>query len=476
MGELIRIVGGRVVDAAISATLMTGVVCLAMITTRQPSRRRALARAGVLGALLAIPLVYLRPFEPIDLVNPIAAALGPTLAWIAARFGRTAPTVGASGFGLDGPLARWLPAGMLAAYLAGVALGLGRMAVGWLGAGWIGRHSRPPSPEAAGLAESLPFAAGRARPRLRVSDRTRRPVLLGMFRPTILIPPALDRPEAAESLRLALLHELAHAEASDPWFALAIELASAFWFWLPPLWWLRRQMRLDQEFLADRHASGHYGPTSRYATTLVAIAATAGPDRDDPGRTRTGAGPGPGSALFQRVLMLVRCPFPIEGRPPRWWRATLGAGTGAVLLVATGLTLRATTGPAGGIAPPPCRSLFMARAIVQDAPAADAPAVLPIRLPESFDLSFEVKANAAELAALRVLGRPLGPEPVVANPLLADPPRWHRVQIRRRCRELSMAVDSSTLAPAPGPSSDQWLSVEGSPERRTVLRSLQLSW
>ena len=326
MAELIPILGGRVVDAGVAAMLVSGIGALAMVATRQPSRRRAIARAAVLGTLVVVPLVCLRPFAPIDLIGPIRLAIRPVVE-------RDMASTAA--------LPRWavapvhlFPIGLLIAYAAGVGIGLARLVIGALGAGWIGRNSHRPSAEAATLYEALPFVPGRSRPKLRVSTRVSRPVLLGAIRPTILVPPDLDRPESAGPLRLALLHELAHAEASDPWFGLAFELATVLWFWLPPLRWIGRQMRLDQELLADRGASDRLGASSRYASTLVEFASVSRL-RDD----RLLAPAADGSALLRRVLMLVRCPFPIELRPPRWWRGMLGVATVLVLLLATGLSL-----------------------------------------------------------------------------------------------------------------------------------------
>src|SRR5262249_33441099 len=162
-----------------------------------------------------------------------------------------------------------------------------------------------PSDPTRALYDALPYAGRGRRPRLRVASPLRRPVLVGFFRPAILIPPAMDWPGARERLRLSLLHELAHAERADSRFGLAGSLAQATWFFIPWAWWIRHQMRLDQEFLADRCASFGFGPFSDYASSLVDLA--------DPGPSRQATGPAPasrpstlwgaGSALFQRILM-----------------------------------------------------------------------------------------------------------------------------------------------------------------------------
>lgn len=448
MGELIPILGGRIGDASVAAALVSGAIALAMVATRQPSRRRALARAGVIGTLLVVPLVVVRPIAPVDLLDPLRWALEGLAAgapgWVVAAL-------------------RWTGPILLVLYLAGVALGLGRLALGWLGAGWVGRNSEPASAGSEALYRDLPTPPGRARPALRVSARTTRPVLLGAFRPTILIPPDLDRPESAGALRLALLHELAHAEGADPWFGLATELAAVLWFWLPPVRWIGRQMRLDQEFLADRRAADRLGAASRYASTLVEIAAsTPRPPGGAP------ASPGAGSALLQRVLMLIRSPFPVEARTPRWWRGTLGVATALLLLLATGLTLRARTHPAPAHPAPP-RVLELPQVVLQPAPAGASAAILPVRLPSEFTVEFDVVAAADELPLIRILERPLAAGPTASG---AGP---HRVALRREGGGLSLGLDGGAMTPLAGPSAEEWLSARGLPGRPVLLKNLRLS-
>ena len=65
------------------------------------------------------------------------------------------------------------------------------------------------------------------------------------------------------------------------------KLAQAIWFFLPPIWWIRDQMKLDQEFLADRGAVEQFGTSGRYASTLVDLASSTAPDHRPLGRRPT---------------------------------------------------------------------------------------------------------------------------------------------------------------------------------------------
>ena len=470
MGDLIATIGGRVVDAGLASMAISGLAMLAMLATRQPSRRRAIARAGVLGVLLTLPLVTLRPVGTIDLVGPIREAAGPASEWLGALIGLD---------GMRGP--RWsmvplglvqrLGRGLLLAYGLGAAAGLVRLLIGGLGSAWIvGRSTEPDGPVVASY-RSLPFNPGRRRPRLRVSTRVRRPVLLGIVRPTILIPPALVEREARDDFRLAMLHELAHAEASDPGFAMASELAGALWFVVPPLWWVRRHLRLDGEFLADREAALTYGASRHYAAGLVGVAAS-------PGSTSTAAsatvGPGRGgSALFQRVLMLVRCPFPVEGRPPLWWSGVLVATAPLLVAVLTGLTVGtwAITVPTGTGATPGLVSI--ARLILDDSPAT-APILLPVRVAGRFTMDFEVYVRSAELTEVQVMGHPLAVSTTSRDSFLDDAPRWHRVRIVRGDTRLTLVLDGGRPVLVEPPPPDDGISLRAVPGRSTTFRSIRI--
>src|SRR5262249_11389153 len=159
------------------------------------------------------------------------------------------------------PLSRlWTGRVLTALYLGGAAAGLALFLLGCWGLVWITSQSTEPSPTAVALYQALPFDPAGPRPPLRIGTPVPRALLVGAFRQTILVPAELDDVHASDQLKLSLLHELAHSESSDYWFSVAGSLAQAFWFFLPPLWWIRAQMRLDHEFLADRRAAREFGP------------------------------------------------------------------------------------------------------------------------------------------------------------------------------------------------------------------------
>jgi beta-lactamase regulating signal transducer with metallopeptidase domain len=226
---------------------------------------------------------------------------------------------------------RWLPRTLTLIALAVAATGAAWVLLGHWGVHWLLRHSREPSAATRAVHDGIGTGGTkeRARPNLRVSSRVQRPVLVGIIRTTILIPPSYDEPaSSAESLKLSLLHEIAHAEQSDPWFGTIASLAQSIFFFLPHVWWLRSQLMIDQEFMADSSAALRYGTSSSYAASLLSLAdsrpISAASERPQGQNTLWPAQvPDVRSPLFQRMLMLLYCPFHVEQRPPRRWSWSL---------------------------------------------------------------------------------------------------------------------------------------------------------
>jgi hypothetical protein len=183
------------------------------------------------------------------------------------------------------------------------------------------------------MAARLPWA------RLLVSGQVRAPFSCGLLRPTVVLPAALTERMPAGELRWVFAHELTHLERRDAWASLLFGLGQAVYFFLPWFWWLRRQVRLCQEYLADA-AAARTGRPVDYAEFLVGwTTAPAAP---------TGAAgvSGPGSDLFRRIAMLLYNPTPLERRCPRRWSALAGGGllTLAVLGAGLGLGVHASPG------------------------------------------------------------------------------------------------------------------------------------
>jgi hypothetical protein len=316
-----------------------------------------------------------------------------------------------------------------------------------------------------------------------VSEETTRPALVGSFWPVILIPPDLDKPGSTDRLRLALLHELAHAGNSDHRFNPLARFAESVWFFLPTFWWLRDQMKLDQEFLADRWAVSHFGTSGHYASSLVGLAAWRAVDHEVGSRTPIQGAPisvpGVASALFQRVQMLLKCPFPIEGETPLWWRWSAVMTLMLATTAASCLTIRGLGGWWGSIPltqPDVPRSFQLPQLVIAPRDDQHQPFELPYRLPDEFTLTLEVMAEPGDLQKLEILGHRLAPlEEESAGKQVYR--LWHRVRIRRLQGFDFMEVNGHKFPSKAVPiSRTPWITILPLSTQPTRLRDLMLEW
>ena len=505
MWDRVDRLGVLLIDAGVSGAALLAVVALAMVVTRQPARRLRLARAGVLGLLALIPLEALGLVPRVDLsaVSRNAAITShpvPGRKWSAIEVPVARPPALLAGHPpRDLGMVPRLPLeqvsrGLVLAYSAGIAGGFAWLTLGYLGLAWLARRSTSASPGTQAFYMTLPTDREGRRPRLLVSDRARGPVIVGFPRSSIVIPPDLDPPEPTAAtfsrLRLALLHELAHAEAGDAWFSLAGQIAQAYWFVLPPIWWVAAQMRLDQEFLADRRAAVGFGPLHDYAASLLEFAsdrASASPLVAVAVDSENDLTPGH-SHLFQRVLMLTRCPFPVEPRPPAWWSWCLPCFAVMCTLGASSLSLHPNRAldpqpTVVGKAPdaPPGRTFHVARlelpAKIAErgrSPIFELPVPLP---PDHFELNIDVWADPSTLARIRVVGLPLGTPGPFADRTSASP-AWHHVRVvRDQRRHLSLQVDDRPVTIDPDQTGlTNWLAVEPASGCEGRFQSLTLTW
>jgi beta-lactamase regulating signal transducer with metallopeptidase domain/uncharacterized GH25 family protein len=238
------------------------------------------------------------------------------------------------------PATPWTPLTLLL-----VAYGLAMVAqAGWWALGqlmlWrICRAARPAAPEVVEVFREISGPAGR-RVRLIETDRVALPHTFTWLRPTILLPrPLCDGGDSVE-LRYCLAHEWSHVERRDWWAWTLAGLAGSVLFYQPLFWWLRRQLRLCQDFLADDRAAA-LGSPEDYACYLVRVA-----------RCRQ-AGPllpalGIGdrrSNLHRRVVMLIQDRAPLERSCRLAWSAAASLVATVAVLAASGLRLDAAPAP-----------------------------------------------------------------------------------------------------------------------------------
>lgn len=184
------------------------------------------------------------------------------------------------------------------------------------------------------------------RVQVRISGAVPGPLTYGWRRPVIVLPEAVCRPGAENALAYCLAHEWDHVRRRDilPWhFA---TLLQAVFFFQPLFWWLRKQMRLCQDYLADAFAAQHATFPEDYAEFLVEQA-----HRCTRGYSAALGFAQSKTTLFRRVEMVLNDDKTLEPRCRKRWSAAVGCAAVAILAAVAAVRLDAGT-PESEPAPP----------------------------------------------------------------------------------------------------------------------------
>jgi len=293
-------------------TVATSVVLLLLLVCRHLLARRLGAQAVYL-LWLAVPLgLLLAPLVS----SPAPAALPALL-----------PLLNIGQITASGPLTSdsvGLSTLLGLAWLAGCAAMLAQLAYRLREAGCLAVRAGAPADDETGAGRTV------TTPRMSVCEAVVAPVVVGLLRPQVLLPPDFDTRLEADTRALVLRHEAVHARRRDNLVNLFAGVLLAV-FWFNPLAWIgMRAFRTDQELSCDAHALAGAGPPSRigYARTLVTLAgASALPTLSSPWHDR--------QSMKRRIAMLDT---------HHDSRARLLAGTALLaLVVATALLVAAPT-------------------------------------------------------------------------------------------------------------------------------------
>ncbi len=227
---------------------------------------------------------------------------------------------------------------LMAAYVVGAIFFIGRWLLGSL-ALWQLLRTAEPAPKPVAKLFAAMSREWRIKPRLLVSSRLRVPLSCGLLRPTVVLPAALCEREARSQLRWVFAHELTHLERRDACACVLLGLGQALYFYWPWFWWLRRQVRLCQEYIADAAVVRESGQAEDYAEFLLSLtkapAVPAG---------ATGV-KGNSSDLFRRVTMLLKNPHRVEKCCPWRWTLAVAGGLLALAVIVAGIGPEAKAAP-----------------------------------------------------------------------------------------------------------------------------------
>jgi beta-lactamase regulating signal transducer with metallopeptidase domain len=115
---------------------------------------------------------------------------------------------------------------------------------------------------------------GLARPVLfRQSHRVTVPVVVGWFRPVVLIPISVITGLAPQQLDALIMHELAHIRRLDAFINIMLIAAETILFYHPAIWWVTRQVRIEREHCCDDFGVSICGDASIYVEALTSLEA-----------------------------------------------------------------------------------------------------------------------------------------------------------------------------------------------------------
>ena len=110
------------------------------------------------------------------------------------------------------------------------------------------------------------------RPRVCTSASVDTPVIVGFFRPVLLLPDWLAPQLSAEEFRQIALHECAHLRRYDDWTNLWLQIGMTIFPLNPTLLWLNRRIGVQRELACDAAVVAATARPTEYAASLVQIA------------------------------------------------------------------------------------------------------------------------------------------------------------------------------------------------------------
>ncbi|MGI8980727.1 MAG: M56 family metallopeptidase [Pirellulaceae bacterium] len=286
MNEMLTFLAAWLVDVLVLGTALLTVSALLLVMLRQPMARMAVARGTLLGlatlcVLTSLPCWPRQPLPEMFSVGSVqdeAAAPLPPLPDSGVVYAQPlvaeAPLSSADPSPPDSPAPQALSMTRLIQLLPLFWLGAAACAVAYLFLGaWRAFRlvrSAVKAPEWSQQELQRLVSPKNRAPRLKTSERIATAVALLAWRPHILLAAQSVCEENKAAVRAALAHEWAHIRHGDLWL-LALERLLLPVFCLHPLFWLlRRQVRIDQELLADAAAAGE-APVE-YAQALLSWA------------------------------------------------------------------------------------------------------------------------------------------------------------------------------------------------------------
>jgi beta-lactamase regulating signal transducer with metallopeptidase domain len=171
------------------------------------------------------------------------------------------------------------------------------------------------------------------------------PVVVGYFKPVILLPLGAATGLSMAELEMILAHEVAHVLRKDYLFNLLQSVAEILFFYHPAVWFLSASLRTERENCCDDLATELCGDSRRLAEALSSLAELTYAAGRTPQLAMAATGPGGPGSLLGRVRRLVAhrpsAPTFLEG----FWAACVVLVSAGLLAGSTLASLEASASP-----------------------------------------------------------------------------------------------------------------------------------
>ena len=100
------------------------------------------------------------------------------------------------------------------------------------------------------------------------------PMMIGWFKPVVLLPMSMLTAMPPEQVEAILTHELAHVRRHDYLVLMLQTAAETLFFYHPAIWWVSKCMNVEREYCCDKMATDIIGNDLVYASALVNLTQT----------------------------------------------------------------------------------------------------------------------------------------------------------------------------------------------------------
>ena len=261
--------------------LWQGVLLAAGLAVTQRRLRNASASDRHALACTTLALMAIAPLVTFWVLGSTGPSIASSAAVVAPAQSATvsvlatgsAETIAPGSATLPASLLPWMP-WITALWILGVAVSALRLLGGaWRLHRWATRETSPAPSEWQECCDSLGRRLGLRSPvPLRESPRVHGPLIVGWFRPMLVLPLGMLQSLPGLQIEALLLHELAHVHGRDPLIHLLQRAVETLLFYHPAVWWVSEQIRREREHRCDDRVIEAQGEGHSLAEALVTLA------------------------------------------------------------------------------------------------------------------------------------------------------------------------------------------------------------